>query len=570
MEQIITLDNLLEFCEKNHLFSYDASKHENTMLIVHVPGNVENSISSKFAQETPEGLLPVTLQACHTELNRNGSYISEDTMTAALPSFKNRPILGHIIQKNDGTYDFSSHDMELVEDPWNKGEKRVHYIEQPIGTIPESCDAHLEYDDKKKKTYVVVNGWIYEDYGNGAAEILKEKGGTKVSVELGINKFSYNTKEKYLEIEDFIFLGVTALGEDIGEGMLGSNMIADFSNTQNKQEGGNGKMKLEDLLKKYNVALNDLTFNVDGVEPNELERLFKEAFAEDTTDDNTDDGSESGESSNGNNDTQESNTEEPDQGTDEEPEDPDGEGETDPEGGDGEDGEPDEDKDPEEDPETEEKHNSDDDENVRKRQYTVSIGEKKYAFASSLDEIIYALETLVNNTYSETDNAYYAVKVYDKYLVMIDYWTGKAYKQSYKVRNGSYSLAGDRVEVYARYLTKEEEQTLDEMHNKYAVIEKELQQYKIAEENDKKQELISSADYSLVRDSEEYQKVVEDIVSYSYEDLKSKCDEILLNYVKSNGAFAQKSQVKTSKKVRTGARKEESYSPYGTLFSDYK
>lgn len=558
MEQIITLDNLLEFCEKNHLFSYDASKHENTMLIVHVPGNVENSISSKFAQETPEGLLPVTLQACHTELNRNGSYISEDTMAAALPSFKNRPILGHIIQKDDGTYDFSSHDMELVEDPWNKGEKRVHYIEQPIGTIPESCDAHLEYDDKKKKTYVVVNGWVYEDYGNGAAEILKEKGGTKVSVELGINKFSYNTKEKYLEIEDFIFLGVTALGEDIGEGMLGSNMIADFSNTQNKQEGGNGEMTLEDLLKKYNVTVDDLTFEVEGLDTTELEKCFKEAFADDGVDDGADDTTDDTTDNSGTDGTEESDTEETD-----------GEDET--ESTDPEEGEESEEADTgEEDEVCEDEDKTPDDELIKKRQYTVSIGKKIYTFATSLDEVICALETLVNNTYAETDNTYYCVKVYDKYLVMVDCWTGKAYKQSYKVRNGSYSLTGDRIEVYARYLTQEEEQTLDEMRSKYAVIEKELQQYKASEEKGLKQELIDSNDYSLIKDSEEYQEVLDDIESYSLDSLKSKCDELLLNYVKSNGAFASKSAEKAGKKIRVGAKKEPEYSPYGTLFNEYK
>ena len=476
-------------------------------------------------------------------------------MEEALPSFQNRPILGHIIQKDDGTYDFSSHDMEIIDDPWNEGEKRIKYLEQSIGVIPESCNAHLEYDKEKDKTYVVVNGWIYEDYGNGAAEIIKEKGSIKVSVELGVKKFSYNAEEKQLEIEEFIFLGVTALGEDIGEGMLGSNMIADFSNTQNNQEGGNGDMTLEDLLNKYNVSLEELSFNVEGVEPKKLEELFKKAFEEgnDTDTETETDSSEVTDT------TEENETNESDPDPDIEDPDTDDEEQTDDV----------EDDDKEESEETSKASNTDD-EIVRKRQYSVSIGAKNYNFAVSLDEVIYALETLVNSAYSESDNTYYCVKVYDKYVVMVDCWTGKAYKQNYKIRNGSYSLTGDRIEVYARYLTKEEEQALDEMRTNYSSMEEELQQYKTAEEDSEKQALVASDEYSLIQDSEEYQEIIDNIDSYSLQTLKAACDELLLKYVKSNGAFAQISQAKTKKKIRTGARKEESYSPYGTLFSEYE
>lgn len=554
MSSIITLDNLLEFCLENKLFSYDASEHGDVMLVVHVPGNFENSISSKFSKETSEGLLPVTLQACHINLNRNGSFIAEDTMKAALPTFQNRPILAHIIQKDDGSYDFASHDMELVDDPWNEGEKRVHYIEQAIGIIPESCNAHLEYDNEKDKTYVAVDGYIYEDYGNGAAEILKEKGSTKVSVELGVRKFSYNVEEKYLEIEDFTFLGVTALGEDVGEGMLGSNMkINSFSNIHNEEKGGDSQMTLEDLLVKYNTKIEDLDFEVDGLDEAQLIDAFEKQFAETdgTESDEGPDETAPGESEDDN----------------EEPEGTDGSEE------DGDDGEETESDDEEEEDEEAEKHaaSNDDDSSVRKRQYSVVLGGHTYNFATSLDEIIYSLETLVNSTYSEADNTYYAVKVYDKYVVMVDYWTGKAYKQTYKLRNGSYSLTGDRVEVYARYLTKEEEQALDDMRNNYAAMEIKLNHYIQEEEKFLKEDLLKSDDYKLIREDEKFNSLKEKINDYSFEDLKSECDKLLLEFVKSGSNFAS-TESKTDKrnKVNIGAKKEKSYSPYGTLFNDFK
>lgn len=556
MGSIITLDNLMEFCLENKLFSYDASEHGDVMLIVHVPGNFENSISSKFSEEKPEGLLPVTLQACHIDLNRNGSFIAEDTMKAALPTFQNRPILAHIIQKDDGSYDFASHDMELVDDPWNEGEKRVHYIEQAIGIIPESCNAHLEYDKEKDKTYVVVNGYIYEDYGNGAAEILKEKESTKVSVELGVRKFSYNVEEKYLEIEDFTFLGLTALGEDVGEGMLGSNMkVNSFSNIHNEEKGGDSQMTLEDLLVKYNTKIEDLDFEVEGLDEVQLVEAFEKQFAE-TEGADSDEGADE-------TDPGESEVE-----TTEEPED------TGADDGDEEETEPpNEPEDEEEEDQEEEKHaaSNDDEIALRRRQSSVVIGDHTYNFAASLDEIIYSLETLVNSTYSEADNAYYAVKVYDKYVVMVDYWTGKAYKQTYKVRNGSYSLTGDRVEVYARYLTKEEDQALDDMRSNYAAMESKLNHYIQEEEKTLKEDLLKSDDYKLIREEESFISLKDSINDYSLEELKSECDKLLLEFVKSGSTFASNnSQTDKRNKVNIGAKKEKTYSPYGTLFNDYK
>lgn len=560
MELILTIDNLLEFCQKNNLLSYDASQNNDTVLVVHVPGKFENSISSKFSRETPEGLLPVTLQSCHIGLNRNGSFISEETMKAALPTFQNRPILGHIVQKDDGSYDFSSHDMELVDDPWNEGQKRVHYIEQSIGIIPESCNAHLEYDKEKDKTYVVVDGYIYEDYGNGAAEILAEKQSTKVSVELGVKKFSYNAEEKYLEIEDFTFLGVTALGEDVGEGMLGSNMkVNSFSTVHNGEKGGDRQMTLDELLVKYNTKLEDLTFEIDGLNEEQLAEAFEKQFAEG-------EGSETDESGEASDDTSEGEAETG------ELEEPDEDEETE-EGGEEETAPPTELEEPEDGEEDEEEKraaSNDDDSSLRKRQYTITIGETIYNFATSLDEIIYSLETLVNSTYSEADNTYYAVKVYDKYLVMVDCWTGKAYKQSYKLRNGSYSLTGDRVEVYSRYLTKEEEQALDDMRNNYATMESKLNHYIQEEEKALKQELLASDDYKLIKNNEDFISLQNRVEEYSLEALKSECDKLLLDFVKSGSTFSiDNPQTGKQSKINIGAKKEKSYSPYGTLFNDF-
>ncbi|EEX21927.1 hypothetical protein BLAHAN_05285, partial [Blautia hansenii DSM 20583] len=121
--RIITLDQLQSYCEKYNLSHYSSTANDNAMVFVQVPGEFRKDTSIKFSDEETDGLLPVTLQSCHIYENRNGSYISKASMKKAMPSFSNRPILGHIIQKDDGTYDFDSHNMEIVDDPWNEGEQ---------------------------------------------------------------------------------------------------------------------------------------------------------------------------------------------------------------------------------------------------------------------------------------------------------------------------------------------------------------------------------------------------------------------------------------------------------------
>lgn len=562
---IITLELLKQYCERNGLSHYSSKDNNNAMVMVHVPGEFKEETSMNFSDNDAEGLLPVTLQSCHIYENRNGSYISKTTMQNALSTFSNKPILGHIIQKDDGSYDFDSHNMEMVDDPWNEGEQRVHYIEQPIGIVPESCNARLEYDKEKKKTYVVVEGWIFEDYGNGAAEIIKEKGGTKVSVELGVKEFSYNAKKKRLEIKDFVFMGVTALGEHVGEGMLGSNMklsdfccpesleVENFAETieelnrrmkkieESYYEKGGRSLKLEELLEKYNKTKDDITFEIEGLTDEELEQVFKDNFEEAGVDVEPEPTTEIEPE------TVEEPVAEPEVTSIETTEEPVVE-------------------DPVSEP-TKEPIITEDD---KKRKFSVEIGEKSFTFESSLDEVIYALEKLVNNTYSESDNTYYTVKVYDKYIVMIDCWTGKAFKQNYKVRSDVYSLTGDRVEVFSRYLTREEENALDDMRNKFSVMEEKLNQYQEKEEAILKNNLINSDDYSLIKESDDFKSIKENIKDYSLEELTKKCDELLLKYAKSNTVFNFSQGEKPKSKIRTGAKKEETYSPYGTLFQNYK
>ena len=554
--KLLTLEQLAKFCEENKFYNFSA-KESGYTLSVHVPGELT------FESDSTQGLLFATVKVCHTELNRNGSFISEDNMKKAMPSLKYRPFLAYIHQLDSGEYDFHGHDIEIIEN--EDGEEVFVYKEKQVGTFT-SDDPYLEYDKEMDKTYVIATVAIPEDY-TMAADIIRRKEGTRVSAELCIDKMSYNAKEKYLELEDFYFSGCTGLGcekngDIVREGMEGSRLdIQDFSTKNNSvcthysesndsklieileklnttisalsnfninnPEGkeDNGVNKFEELLAKYNKTKEDITFEYESLTDEELESAFAAAFDEQDPE-----------------------------------EDPKDEGENPEDGGDP------------EDPEVKENEacgGSTKKKKKKKCSITDEDGNVK-EFELSLNDVQSALYNLVNDTYAESDNTWYGVTVYDSYVVMYDWWNDKNYKQSYKREEDNFSLTGDRVEVFANWLTKDEENSLAELRANYSAIEAKLTEYQMAEENAKKEALFTSNDYKSIALTEEFEKLSNDNEKYSYDELKSELDSVLLSYAKSgnlNFSIKEEKTTKTTNKVGLPFETTQKKRRYGSLFS---
>lgn len=521
-------------------------------LVVQVHGRINFDESDK----NKDGLLPVHLQSCHTDLNVNGSNIESSVMEAALPSFSNRPILGYIHkvttdENPEGQWEFYSHNMHEDEN----GD--VVYDEYPIGIIPESCNAQLVYDEEKKKTYCEVDGYIFEEYSK-AAEILQREEECSVSVELSIRELSYDAKQKFLNIEDFWFSGVTILGKtpqgnEVKPGMTGSNIkLADFSSKNNSlfedyeskmvelqarienletacfnkeqnssvrtlsKEGGNKESmtKFEELLAKYNKTVEDVTFDYSELSDEELEAKFAEVFGED----NNTDGDNSG------------------YNTANEPSN-DNEGDGDNEG---------------------EGQNF---ENMTK------------TFEISHDDIRYALYNLLSS-YEDADNEwYYITGVYDSYFVYESWDGGKIYGQKYTKDNDNVSFDGERYNLHKEYLTDSEYTEIQDMRSNYSSVVEELNTYKSAEVFADKMTVFDDEAYSEYLDTDEFKALMsEDSVNkYSKEELSEKADATLGKLVKKNKTFSfagETPQKKHVSRVAFNAEKEteDTYKPYGDLF----
>ena len=513
-KKYLTIDDLLSFCMQSKMDNFSA-KDAGGPIIVQSFGKI------KTEDTTAMGLTPCTLMACHTELNRNQSFIAESVMNNALASFSNRPILGYIHQLEDGSWNFWDHRMSIEEDG---DETRIEYLETPIGVIPESCNAHLEYDEEHDKNYVVVNGFLYDDYGNRAVEIIQENGGNvDVSVELAINSMSYNAKENYLNIEDFTFMGVTCLGKTpdgavVHPGMEGANLKLDnFSATQNSmfsndcqnkmieileklndtlsnfntniQKGGNVEMTtFEILLEKYGKTVEDVTFDIEGLSDEELEAKFKEAFEDSDGDNGADDGA--------GNDTS-------DEGSD---------GENNGQSDDG------------DDDATDNENGTDGEPEKFTKTFTVEL---------SHDDIRNALYTLIRQ-YENDDEYFYIREVFDSYFVMQDWWNNKIYKQSYAIDGENVSLEGDRIEVYEILVTKEEKDALDALKENYSALEVQYNElkafkdnYDAAELKAKKDAIFAREEYSSIVETKAFKKLMEDSANYTLEECEQKANSIL-------------------------------------------
>ena len=563
-KRLLYIEDLYDFYSNKYKRSTKFSAEKTgEPLVVQVHGRVNFDESDK----NKDGLLPVHLQSCHTDLNVNGSNIESSVMEAALPSFSNRPILGYIHkvttdENPEGQWEFYSHNMHEDEN----GD--VVYDEYPIGIIPESCNAQLVYDEEKKKTYCEVDGYIFEEYSK-AAEILQREEECSVSVELSIRELSYDAKQKFLNIEDFWFSGVTILGKtpqgnEVKPGMTGSNIkLADFSSKNNSlfedyeskmielqarienletacfnkeqsssvhtlsREGGNKESmtKFEELLTKYNKTVEDVTFDYSELSDEELEAKFAEVFGEDN---NTD-----GDNSGDNTANEPSNDNEGD-----------GENTTEPEG-------------------TTDGDNEGEGQNFENMTKTFEI---------SHDDIRYALYNLLSS-YEDADNEwYYITGVYDSYFVYESWDGGKIYGQKYTKDNDNVSFDGERYNLHKEYLTDSEYTEIQDMCSNYSSVVDELNTYKSAEVFADKMTVFDDEAYSEYLDTDEFKALMsEDSVNkYSKEELSEKADATLGKLVKKNKTFSfagETPQKKHVSRVAFNAEKEteDTYKPYGNL-----
>lgn len=535
-KKLLTLDDLVKFCVDNKMYRFN-SEESGYKICVQIP-----SVYEKAESDETGSILYADLKLLHTNRNRNGSNVTKDAAEKCMSSLKYKPILANFCEI-DGEKDFTSHDFDITDDG-------IVYLEHQVGCVT-SDEPWLEYDEEKGRHYLYAKAAIPREY-TAAAEIIERKNGTKLSVELAVNAMKYDVEEKELILTDIEIIGVTLLGknaytgEEIQEGMEGARLdLSDFSvrnntikyNNDNKiielleqlnlklsnfninaersakksEEGGENQMKFNELLEKYCKKVEDITFEYENLSDEELENTFAEAFADEC------DGASN----------------------------------------DVEDGD-----------DTELDVDDIDSNDANSIKYSVSVGGNTKTFSISVADKVYALQELVNATYSESDDTYYSVELFDddKIVVMKSLWSwNNLYRQSYTESDGIFTLVGDREKVFVQYLTKSEIDELDNMRKNYSSISEKLAKY---ESEPLKIEILGSKDYEAVVDTEEFVELSKNDVHFdmSVDDVRKKADDILLTYAKAG----KLNFVKSDENKPTGKKfisTKPKASRYGNIFS---
>lgn len=501
-KRFLTIEDLYQFCKSNN-FSHFNSKDFNGPIILQSFEEIESEGVSN------DGLCPVKLKSCHIGLNANKSTISEKSMKAALDSFRGRPILGSIIKLDSGEYDFHAHDMEFKTN--EDGETEIEYIEIPVGVTDQVNMPTLEYDKTEDKTYVMIDGNIFEDYSK-AADIMRRRKTAKCSVEIAVEELSYDGDQDALSIDKFHFTGVTILGHEpdgteIQEGMKGSKITIDSFSADNNGMHYQDKMievldKLNTTLSKFNIIDSTMKGgNVNMEEERIVETTVEETEVveepivetmEETTEEVVEETT-----------VQETPTEE--------------------------------EVSTESDPATEEFSENE-------------VEPLVCTFIVSHEDLKYGIQSLLNAMCDES-HFYSVLSVYDKYFYYCDYFSGDAFKQSYKVRKDVVSFSGDPEPVYTEFVTQAERDELEKLRKDYAALKEFKDNYDATELKAKKDEIFARAEYSVLSDNEEFKALIADADKYSVEELEIKADVVFAKFVKATGEYSAKPETNKLKTV---------------------
>lgn len=512
----------------------------------------------------------VRIAAMHSGKNRNNSVFDTSVIKAAQDTFKNIPILAEVRKYSDKDgneyLDYGTHAMHIEEDFYDKDELRMIYDECVVGIVPESNDFEIVHDVDTGNDYVYVTALLLRDYGNYVCDILEERGGkTDVSMEIACEDISVNAKDNSIVVNKMVACAITLLGADVQPGMAKANAQMFSLNDSDRQT------QLIELLSEVNRKLDN--FNIEttlGKEVNteDMKKEFEENTEVESTEATPEDvvfedvkkkkKAEDDDSVVVNEDEEEEPVQQEETPAQEET--PQQE-------------EPAQNEEPEQQQEDNGEEENPEDVNYYSIDYAVTVNGEKKEFSVSLKEKLNALTTLVNDTYSEADGAWYDVDVLEdsKTVEFHDWWMNKHYRQSYSVKKDVYSLKGDRIETFVSFLTADEKAALEQMKSNYSAIETELAQYKAEPE---KLEVLASADYEQIKDTDVYKELAkrDTYFSMSKDELIEKLDACLLEFAKShkiefsaneseNKSVGMKLFGNPTKKTTTGT------SRYGGLFS---
>ena len=235
-------------------------------------GNINLPVSYSIDSFDNERFLKLRVKVMHTGLNLNNSVFGLEAVEAAKPTLANIPLLAFIkkVDGDDSQSDFAGHEYEIRI---TENDMKFVYLGRPIGIIPETNNYALETDEEGK-IFVVVDAYVWKDYANSALDILNRDEVKKVSMEVIIDEYEWQSDYSYVDILAYKYTGVALLGEDVREAMIGAKAeVVKFSADS-----------ISTMMQELKTALAAFSVNESEEEKEEEEVIENQMSANDSED----------------------------------------------------------------------------------------------------------------------------------------------------------------------------------------------------------------------------------------------------------------------------------------------
>lgn len=156
----------------------------------------------------------VKIYVLYEGFNRNGSYLTRDSILKAIPTVYNIPIVGEFLEEKRN---FSGHGASIVKN--ENGEIEMIVTTRPYGVVPESAQIYWEEvteDDGTARDYLVVDGAYLWTGRYPELTAIMDEGyfGQSMEIEVVNGNFAVIDGQEVFNVQEFIFSAFCLLGID--------------------------------------------------------------------------------------------------------------------------------------------------------------------------------------------------------------------------------------------------------------------------------------------------------------------------------------------------------------------
>ena len=437
----------------------------------------------------------VKIWIAHTGENLNYSIFTKESLEKMSETLPYVPIVGYIEKNEEDENDFSDHRNSItIKD----GDVNIEYMCHAYGFIPEGAKSSFEIRDGKE--WLVGEGYLWTKFEKSVDIFSNSNNSKSQSMEID-NIDGFIDNEGRVNVDNARFSALCILGDNVAPGMQGST-IEMFNANSVKDE-------IKEMVYEFSKK-GDKSLEKDTKE--KVDEFVEEKDKEDKTD------------------TKKAKTDSDKKDTEEKVEDvkknakkEDEEAKT----------KSKDEKDSDETDEDKKKFVEEDEEDTEDGE-GVEIEddkEKKFqlVFEISHDDVRRCLYKAIN----EEESYSWIIEVFDNHFVYQketyenDVYTTKFYDRQYVMAEEKVTI-GDEVEVFSKFLTKEEFDKIDAERNRVEELETELttlKEFKAEKETADKMEILET--YSEKLSEEKFKEFSEGIANFEAKDLEKEIAYVL-------------------------------------------